>query len=288
MRARALGATLAILVTVVLASGCGSGALSASDRAAVQEAWDAVAAADIAADLEATEALITDDFVHIDPRVAGPLSGRAEWRAWADSLDFGAGEGGYEVEEIGGSGSLAYVVWTGRSSWMQGGQRQEASFKGMSVFRKEADGSWKLARNAWNPTSSPMEGAWRTLESWGTNADGEWRTENVQPSVWIFRGRHYSIMFVRGDEARPLLGENATRESITNTQMRNTFMTFVANSGTFTVDGSTFTTDPDVALWPDFMETGTATYTFTVDGNTMTLTNEEDGNVWNYRLQRIE
>ena len=96
------------------------------------------------------------------------------------------------------------------------------------------------------------------------------------------------MMFVQGDEARPLLGDDATRESISNAQMRSTFMTFIANSGTFTVDGSTFTTDPDVALWPDFMESGSDTFTFELEGNTLTLASEIDGELWNYRLQRVE
>ncbi len=71
-------------------------------------------------------------------------------RKWVDSMEFSEFEGGFTVEEVSGSGDLAYVMWTFESSWMEAGVRVEAEGKGLSLFRREEDGSWRTSRNAWN------------------------------------------------------------------------------------------------------------------------------------------
>ncbi|MDX1389715.1 MAG: DUF4440 domain-containing protein, partial [Acidobacteriota bacterium] len=87
-------------------------------------------------------------------RHAGPISGRTAWREWIDSMGFESVEGaetGYEVIEIAGSGDLAYVAWTLSGSWIERGETVSMSGKGLSIYRRQPDGSWLLARNAWNP-----------------------------------------------------------------------------------------------------------------------------------------
>ncbi|MFQ5678756.1 MAG: hypothetical protein ACE5HP_04790 [Gemmatimonadota bacterium] len=115
-------------------------------------------------------------------------------------------------------------------------------------------------------------GVWRAVERSGTGPDGEWKDETIQPSLYIFADGYYSIMFVGGNEARPLQAEDATRETLTDEQMRSIFMTFVANSGTYEVDGSSLTVRPIVALWPNYMEGGSTTYAYEVGENELVLT----------------
>lgn len=148
------------IAVAVLSAGCASepaptaaGPLSAEDRAAIQAAWDRLAEADTNLDWDVSETLIADDIVHIDPRHAGPIAGRTAWREWIDSMAFETIEGSetrYDVVEIAGSGDLAYVVWTLTGSWVERGETVTTSGKGLTLYERQADGSWLVARNAWN------------------------------------------------------------------------------------------------------------------------------------------
>lgn len=135
---------------------------------------------------------------------------------------------------------------------------------------------------------SPLHGAWQHDQIWGENDEGEWQVENLQPSVYIFLDGHYSIMYVRGEEARPLLPEDASRSTLTEEQMRSAFMPFVANSGTYTIEGSTVTMTPMVALWPNFMESGSASWSFRMQDGALLLSASGESGETNIRMTRLE
>ena len=124
--------------------------LTEADLAAVRRVWEAMEAANSATDWDTYQQYLTQDHVTLDPRIAGPLRGRAAWREWLDSADLSDPEVRFTVEEISGSGDVAYIVWTGEGSWIEGGEQMEAQGKGLSLFRREGDGSWRLSRSAWN------------------------------------------------------------------------------------------------------------------------------------------
>ncbi|NNL31298.1 MAG: SnoaL-like domain-containing protein [Gemmatimonadetes bacterium] len=121
--------------------------------AAVRAVWDAIEAADLAADWETNQSHMTSDFVHLDPRTE-PIRGAGAWREWVESMEFGSAEGGYVVEEVAGSGDLAYVMWAFDATWTEASEPVEARGKGMTLFRRQADGSWLMSRNVWNETPS--------------------------------------------------------------------------------------------------------------------------------------
>ena len=123
--------------------------LTDEDLAAVRAVWDALGVAENALDWETVSTMLSPDFVHLDPR-STPIVGVEAWRAWIAAMDFGAGDSGYTVEEIAGSGDLAYVFWTFVGSWTEAGEPMETSGKGLSLFARGADGEWRLTRNAWN------------------------------------------------------------------------------------------------------------------------------------------
>ncbi len=125
-------------------------ALTEADLAAVRKVWDTMEAASIATDWDTYQQHLTSDFVNLDPRLAGPLRGRAAWREWADTVDFSDVEGTFTVEDISGSGNVAYLVWTFDASWVEDSEKIEAQGKGLSLFRREADGSWRLSHSSWN------------------------------------------------------------------------------------------------------------------------------------------
>ena len=128
----------------------GQHALSEADVAAVRRVWEAMEAANTATDWDTYQQHLTQDIVFLDPRIAGPLRGRTAWREWVDSMGFSDPEVRYDVEEISGSGDVAYIVWTGEGRWIEGGEQMEAQGKGLSLFQRETDGAWRMSRSAWN------------------------------------------------------------------------------------------------------------------------------------------
>ncbi len=134
-----------------------------------------------------------------------------------------------------------------------------------------------------------LNGAWTYVEVSGHTSEGDWEWKPVQPSLYLFMDGHYSIMYVMGSESRPLMADDATREGITDEQMRSIFMPFVANSGTYQVTGSTLTTKPTVALWPNFMEGGSAEFRYAIENGMLILrrSNEAEGWWWTAKLRRL-
>jgi len=127
-----------------------SNALSEADAAGVRQAWDAMIAATYELDWDTYFGHITDDFVGIDPRFAGPTRGKAVWKEWVKFVDPSDPQGSFTVEEISGSGDLAFVVFGIDTRWKEGGKPVEAKGKGLSLFVRGADGRWRMSHQAWN------------------------------------------------------------------------------------------------------------------------------------------
>jgi len=69
-----------------------------------------------------------------------------------------------------------------------------------------------------------------------------------------------------GDE--PVIGTSNPSDA----EKVRAYDTFVANSGEYSVSGSTFTIQPIVAKVPNFMMGGALTYGFEIEGETLKLT----------------
>ncbi len=131
-------------------------------------------------------------------------------------------------------------------------------------------------------------GAWKQTEYSFTSTDTSFTIKSPQPSLHIFGTKYYSFMYVTGNEPRPLM-DDWNRYTLTDEQMRSAFMPFVANSGTYELDGSKLTTRPIVALSPNFMTGGFTTYEYKIDGATLLLTRTSDtGTKRQYKLTRLE
>ena len=113
---------------------------------------------------------------------------------------------------------------------------------------------------------NPLEGTWKITESVVMGKDTS-RTSNPQPSMVIFSQKHYSMMLVPGDKPRTLFKES----NPTDKEKLEAFDSFIANSGTYEVAGSTITVHPVVAKVPNFMAGGSAKYQFRIEGNTLWL-----------------
>jgi len=123
--------------------------------------------------------------------------------------------------------------------------------------------SMAYAQNA----KKPIEGVWKVTEIVVTGA-GASNVGSPQPGLFIFTRGHYSMMSVPGNQPRALF----KAEEPTNEEKIAAFDSFVANTGTYEVTGSTLTIRPMVARYPNFMAGGSDKYQFRIEGNTLWLT----------------
>jgi ketosteroid isomerase-like protein len=169
------------------------------------------------------------------------------------------------------------------------GTTQQSRQQRTGVLIKQG-GQWKEVHRHNSPLQfsqeqSALEGTWKTEEITLIQGPNAGTIADPQPSLFIFTKKHYNIMYVRGTEPRPLLEEGSTRTTLTEAELRATFEPFVANSGTYELSGSTLTTHPQVALWPNFMSGETAVYDYRVEGNSLWLTYSNGARL---KLARVE
>ncbi|HSG07533.1 MAG TPA: hypothetical protein VLA36_04225 [Longimicrobiales bacterium] len=130
-----------------------------------------------------------------------------------------------------------------------------------------------------------IQGVWVIAEAWGQDGQGAaWTNDSPQPSLFIFQDGYYSIAYVSGDAPRPLMPENAARTDLDADQAASVWLPYTSNSGTYEINGAELTTRPMVALWPNFMTGGWATFTMSFEGGMLVL---RDGEVWGARLRRL-
>ncbi len=123
------------------------------------------------------------------------------------------------------------------------------------------------AVSAQSSTKKPIEGAWKVTEIVVTGRDAS-NVANPQPGLIIFARKHYSVMWVPGNQPRSLFkGEDPTNE-----EKIAAYDSFVANSGTYEVAGSILTLHPMVARSPNFMAGGVSKYQLRIEGTTLWLT----------------
>lgn len=118
-----------------------------------------------------------------------------------------------------------------------------------------------------NLTGQSLDGAWVRVAEWWTAPDTSWhRTNALQPSLYLFTGRYYSIMLVPDDAPRAPLPAGAT-----DTQRLAAFTRFIASSGTFEIRDSTLTIRPIVAKNPNLMGGWSHSMSFRLRGDSLWL-----------------
>ena len=94
-----------------------------------------------------------------------------------------------------------------------------------------------------------LNGAWVRVAEWWSAPDTSWhRAAGLQPNLYIFSGRYYSIMLVPDDAPRTPLPPQPT-----DSQRLAAFSRFIANAGTFEIADSIITIRPIVAKNPNLM-----------------------------------
>lgn len=136
-----------------------------------------------------------------------------------------------------------------------------------------------------------IQGVWKAVEVTTTGEKGANKAV-TQPSMYLFTKKHYSIIYVSSDAARPV-PEDVSK--MTADELRAVFVRdFVANAGTYEMKGGKLTLRPLVAKSPNVMKSGAFhTSAITISGNTMTMVSEssDEGPVTNpttRKLVRVE
>src|SRR5215831_6377493 len=120
---------------------------------------------------------------------------------------------------------------------------------------------------------NPLEGVWQVMDVGGQTAAG----------VYIFTGKHYSIVFATTD--RPQVDDTS---KATADELRAMWGPMAANAGTYDVSGNLVTIRP-IVMKPGANEV----YAFRVEGNILSLTQQRNARgvtVQNAatRLMRVE
>ena len=117
-------------------------------------------------------------------------------------------------------------------------------------------------------SESPLEGAWSVASIHVSGPDSAAST-TVQPSLFLFGDKHYSMMRVTGNQPRTL----AATDSPTDAEKLAAYNSFIANTGAYEVADSTLTIHPVVARSPNYMSGGSDICHFRVSGDTLWLSN---------------
>jgi len=113
----------------------------------INELWNA---ADAVGDVDAILALVTDDFIRMEPNRPA-IVGKEAFRENVQSFFDGYTMDGKTVsEEIRFAGDWAYVrcSWSGTAIPKAGGDPIHVTFKWMDIRERQADGSWKISRSS--------------------------------------------------------------------------------------------------------------------------------------------
>jgi ketosteroid isomerase-like protein len=154
-----------IIVAAVVVAGLGCQApavvgLNASDEAALRQALDIEMNAANAADAAEWASVYTQDAIVLRPH-APAVEGRETIQQWLTTLPSISNAQG-EVNEIFGYGDFAYTRGTYSMTFSIPGVAMPIDERGkfLQIFRKQGDGSWKMAREIYNsdlplPTPAP-------------------------------------------------------------------------------------------------------------------------------------
>ena len=136
-----------------------------------------------------------------------------------------------------------------------------------------------------------IEGVWSLTEITSTGTDGSTK-QMTQPSMYLFTKKHYSIIYVNSDKARP--SDNDV-DKMTAEQLRDMFVnSFIANAGTYEYKGGKVTFHPIVAKSPGYMQVGNwVRQSAKIDANTLTLISDSSNtgpstNPSTIKLKRVE
>ncbi len=150
----------ALVLFPLIAASCVPAVDVEADRAAIEAMRAAEGAAVAAGDVDAMTALHADDIVVMPPNE--PMaSGADAVRAWGENFMgmFSATVSSYTSDDIVIMGDVAIERYSGLFTLTPkaGGDSMAETIKGIHVYQRQADGSWKMTHDVWN-SDEPLPG----------------------------------------------------------------------------------------------------------------------------------
>lgn len=134
--------------------------LSGEDEAAIRAVDAEWARAASAGEGNAVAALYTSDATVLPP-MEPPHQGEAAGKYWIDVLNGFSGPTELTTTAVEGQGDLAYAVGGYRQTLTpkKAGAKSLPTEEGkyIEVFKKQADGSWKIVYDMWSPNAAPAK-----------------------------------------------------------------------------------------------------------------------------------
>ena len=140
---------------------------------------------------------------------------------------------------------------------------------------------WPLAFTA--QAQNALNGAWKVVEI--TNEGGQNSgTATVQtPSLYIFADGYYSLMWITGDGNRPDFPPDT---DVTDEEIVAAFNSFIGQSGSYEVSGSTITIHAIVSKVPGSTD-NTTEIEYRFEGDTLYLSQIQPRNSRNIRTRKL-
>lgn len=150
-------ASAALLLVAACAPPAAPPPDTTADVAAIKKAQDREVTSLIAANIDSMMANYTADVVFMppdEPMVSGGQAGRAWLEAFVKESSV---SGKYTSAEVEVAGTTGIVRYTGEltTTPKKGGKSAVFLMKGVHIFKKQTDGSWKIAQDVWNFDPAP-------------------------------------------------------------------------------------------------------------------------------------
>jgi len=142
-------------------SGEAASASSTDEYAVIYETMESMAAAWNAADLEASLAFFAEDFTQMPPGENARVGLDVIAARWREILEENTDLWEPTITELQIVGDLAFarVSATGTRTPKDGGEPTVTESVGLSIFRRQADGSWLMILEYWLPQERTAESA---------------------------------------------------------------------------------------------------------------------------------
>lgn len=137
--------------------------------------------------------------------------------------------------------------------------------------------------------ASPLEGAWKLVESSLGNSDTVSVNRSPQPGLVLFTRRHYSLMYVEGTAPRkPFVDPFGA----TDAEKLVAFDTFAGHTGTFAVNDSvvemTIVVSKNPSLASPDMRSSFARFVYRISGDSLVLRRQAPRGAFTMKLVRAD
>ena len=137
--------------------------------------------------------------------------------------------------------------------------------------------------------SAPLQGAWRIVRTSLTTGEQPSFRDYTQPGLILFAARHYSVMYVEGNESRKMFRDPAHP---TDAEQLDAFDTFVGHAGTYVLEDSIVAMQIEISKSPNLMGSELratfARFAYQITSDTLRLTRRAPRGTFTMQLVRAD